>query len=60
MPAATKAQMIATILGTAKQAAVVSNRTEHYQANAADSFISLAFKTDKELRTICRKIGAVC
>lgn len=54
-----KAEMIDRILSTAKQAAIVSNRASDFQAQAADFFITLAFKSENELGSICKKTGAI-
>ena len=51
--------MISRILNAAKSAAIVGNRHDEYQANAAGYFITLTFKTTAELRSICRKIGVL-
>ena len=52
-------EMISRILNAAKSAAIVGNRHDEYQANAAGYFITLTFKTTAELRSICRKIGVL-
>lgn len=57
--AATKAEMIDCILSTAKQAAICCNRADDFQARVADSFITLAFMSEAELVSICRKIGVI-
>jgi len=54
-----KGELINRILGAAKSAAIVSNRYAEYQASAADTFITLAFKSEDELRSIARKIGVL-
>ncbi|MDF7815340.1 hypothetical protein [Hymenobacter sp. YC55] len=54
-----KADMISRILSTASQAAIVSNRAGEFQGLAANTFITLAFKSEDELGSICKKIGAI-
>lgn len=54
--AVTPADLIARILGAAKNAAILQNRHGEYQANAANFFINLTFKTEAELRSICQKL----
>lgn len=58
-PVVSQGEMIARILSAAKSAAIVGNRHDEYQANAANYFITLTFKTTAELRSICRKIGVI-
>ena len=58
-PPVSPGEMIARILSAAKSAAIVGNRHDEYQANAATYFITLTFKTEAELRSICRKIGVL-
>ena len=55
----TPAVMISRILGAAKNAAILQNRHAEYQANAANYFINLTFKTEEELLSICKKLQLV-
>jgi len=47
-----KGKMINKIIGAAKNAAFLANKP----FNGADMFFKLAFRTNKELKEICKKI----
>jgi hypothetical protein len=48
-----KAQMIDAIIGAAKSAAILANKF----FDAGDMFFSLAFRTDDELKSLCKKLN---
>jgi hypothetical protein len=48
-----KSQMIDAIIDTAKSAAILENR----HLNVGDLFFSLAFKTDSELKSLCKSLN---
>lgn len=48
-----KGKMINEIIGTAKNAALLANKP----FDGADMFFTLAFRTNKELKEICKKLG---
>ena len=47
-----KAQMIQAIIGAARNAATVAGKT----VDTTDMFFTLAFRTDRELKAICKKL----
>jgi hypothetical protein len=49
----TKAEMINLIIGAAKSACTLENRF----FNGGDLFFTLAFKSDLELKKICKKLN---
>jgi len=52
-----KAQMIDAIICEAKSAAIIANKTLEF--DAGDLFFSLAFRTEQELETLCRKLRII-
>lgn len=48
-----KAQMIQAILGEAKSASIVAGKYFDY----ADLFITLAFRTERQLKQMCKKLN---
>lgn len=48
-----KAQMIQAIIGAAKGAATVAGK----HLDTADLFFTLAFRTEHELKAICKKLS---
>lgn len=49
----TKAQMIGEILQAARSAAIVQNKP----IDTGDLFLTLAFRTDRQLREMCSKLN---
>lgn len=48
-----KAQMVDAIMGEAVRAALCAGKS----VDTADMFFSLAFRTERELKSICKKLG---
>lgn len=48
-----KAQMVDAIMGEAVRAAICAGKN----VDTADMFFSLAFRTERELKSICKKLG---
>lgn len=48
-----KAQMVNAIMGEAVRAAISAGKN----VDTSDMFFSLAFKTERELKSICKKLG---
>ncbi|WP_261460439.1 hypothetical protein [Serratia entomophila] len=48
-----KAQMVDAIMGAAVRTAIIAGKN----IDTADMFFTLAFKTERELKSICKKLG---